>query len=237
MKRIPSRKTSIPARAARSTRKRILIVDDHPLVREGLRATINNQPDLEVCGEAGSAAEAQAAVPELRPDLALIDITLPGKSGLELIKDLNAFAPNLPILAISMHEETLYAERALKAGASGYITKQQAPGELVHAIHHVLEGRIYVSERVSEGILNRFSGRGLANAKSPLEILSDRELETLQLIGDGKSLQEIARELHISPKTVAVHSANLRQKLLLKNTAQLIRFAVRWQDLRNLETR
>ena len=213
------------ASAKAPARKKILIVDDHPMLREGLRGVINREPDLMVCGEAANARQALDAVQKLVPDLALVDITLPGKSGLELAKDLKAQQPRLPILAISMHEEALYADRMLRAGAGGYITKQQPPEELVKAIRQVLDNRVYVSQEVSERLLQRFSGKPQGN-RSPVEILTDREFEIFQLIGEGKSAAEIARQLHLSAKTVAVHNANIRQKLKLKTTARLIRFAV-----------
>jgi DNA-binding NarL/FixJ family response regulator len=216
----------IPPVAIRTTaRKKILIVDDHPMMREGLRGTINREPDLVVCGEAANANQALDAVPKLAPDLVLVDITMPGKSGLELVKDLKALHPNLAILGISMHEETLYAERMLRAGAGGYITKQKPPEELVKAIRQVLDNKVYLSRDASERLLQRFTGKLQAN-QSPMEILTDREFEIFQLIGQGKTPQEIAPQLHLSAKTVAVHYANIRQKLNLRTTAQLIRFAV-----------
>jgi DNA-binding NarL/FixJ family response regulator len=210
------------------TRKRILIVDDHPLMREGMRGTINRELDLMVCGEAENASQAVDAFQKLAPDLTLVDITLPDRSGLELVKDLKAIGPRAIILAISMHDESLYAERMLRAGASGYITKDQPPAELLKAIRQVLDDRVYVSKEVSENLLRRLSGKSHAN-RSPMEILTDREFEILRFIGEGKSLKEIARQLHITGKTVAVHGANIRQKLRLQNTAQLIRFAVQFE--------
>ena len=214
-------------------RKRILIVDDHPMMREGLRGVINRQPDMMVCGEAENAPQAMTAVQKLAPDLALVDITLPGKSGLELVKDLKVMHPQVVILAISMHDESLYAERMLRAGASGYITKQQPPEELIRAIRQVLDKRVYVSKEVSESLLRRFSWQPPTDA-SPTKLLTDREFEIMQLIGEGKAPKEIARQLHLSAKTIAVHAANIRQKLNLKTTAQLIRFAVQWEEPRNL---
>lgn len=215
----------IPPAPAAKARKSIVIVDDHPTTREGLRAVINREPDLMVSGEAANSRQAIEAVQKLNPDLVLMDITMPGKSGLELVKDLKALHPKLAILGLSMHEETLYAERMLRAGAGGYITKQQPPEELVKAIRQVLDNRVYVSQEVSERLLQRFSGKPQGN-RSPVEILTDREFEIFQLIGEGKSAAEIARQLHLSAKTVAVHNANIRQKLKLKTTARLIRFAV-----------
>ncbi len=208
-------------------RKKILIVDDHPLMREGLRGAINREPDMMVCGEAANAPQAMSAVPKLAPNLALVDVTLPGKSGLELVKDLKAIRPQLRILAISMHDESLYAGRMLRAGASGYITKHQLPEELIRAIRQVLNNRIYVSKEVSESVLRRFSGQ-LQQNRSPMEILTDREFEIFQLLGKGAAAKEISCQLHVSAKTIAVHSANIREKLNLKSTSQLIRFAVQW---------
>lgn len=206
-------------------RKSLVIVDDHPTTREGLRAVINREPDLAVCGEAENARQAMEAIEKLAPDLVLLDISMPGKSGLELVKDIKALHPHLAVLAVSMHEETLYAERMLRAGAGGYITKQQPPEELVKAIRQVLDNHVYLSPQASERLLQRFSGQPQAN-RSPLELLTDREFEVFQLIGQGKTPKEIARHLHLSAKTVAVHNANIRQKLNLKSTSQLIRFAV-----------
>jgi len=214
-----------PDSAPTAGRKKIYVVDDHPLMREGLCGVINHEADLMVCGVAENAHQAMEAIPKLAPDLALIDITLPGKNGLELVKDLKAMHPHLAILAISMHDETLYAERMLRAGANGYITKQQPPEELVKAIRQVLGNSVYVSREMSEKLLRRFSGQPV-KIQSPMEVLTDREFEILQSIGEGKSPKEIARQLHISGKTVAVHSANIREKLNLNSTAQLIRFAV-----------
>jgi DNA-binding NarL/FixJ family response regulator len=221
------RKSSAPKTPAR---KKILIVDDHPMMREGLRAVINRAPDLMVCGEAENARQALNAIQKLAPDLALVDITLPGKGGLELVKDLKALHPRLAILAISLHDESLYAERMLRAGAGGYITKQQPPGELLKAIRQVLDHRVYVSQEMSESLLRRFSAHPQAN-RSPMEILTDREFEIFQLIGAGQSAREISRQLNLSVRTVAVHNANIRQKLNLKSTARLIRFAVQSENV------
>ncbi len=205
--------------------KKIIIVDDHPMMREGLRGIITREPDLVVCCEADSARKALLLIEKSTPDLALVDITLPERSGLELVKDLKVLRPALSILAISMHDESLYAERLLRAGARGYINKHQPPEELLRAIRMVLAGRIYVSSEMSESVLQRFSGRS-KNARSPLQILTDREVEIFQLFGEGKTGKEIALQLCLSDKTVAVHSANIRQKLKIKSTAQLIRLAV-----------
>jgi DNA-binding NarL/FixJ family response regulator len=221
---------SPPAAGTTATRKKILIVDDHPMMREGLRSVIQNEPDMVVCAEVENARQALDAAGKLSPDLALVDITMPGKNGLELVKDLKALHPRLAILAISMHDESFYAERMLRAGASGYITKHQPPEELVKAIRQVLDDRVYVSSEVSEKFLRRFS-RQPVRSEWPTEVLTDREFEIFQMIGEGKSVKEIARQLQLSGKTVAVHNANIRQKLNLKTTSQLIRFAVRLEDI------
>ena len=215
-----------------SRKCRILIVDDHPLLREGLRGVINRVPGMVVCGEAENASQAMNAVQKLAPDLALVDITLPGKSGLELVKDLKVSHPQLAILAISMHDESLYAERVLRAGASGYITKQQPPEELIKAIRQVHDKHIYVSKQVSENLLRRISQQSAEDA-SPVSLLTDREFEIMRLIGAGKAPREISRQLHLSPKTIAVHTSNVRRKLNLKTTAKLIRFAVQLEEMRN----
>lgn len=209
-------------------RRSILIVDDHPIFREGLTQSIGRELDLTVCGEAENAPQALDLVAKLKPDLVIVDITLPGKSGLELIKDLRALQPNLPLLVVSMHDESLYASRILRAGARGYVMKQEPPSILLHAIRHVLEGGIYVSERMSAQILESYSARA-KNRTSPVEQLSDREFEIFHLIGQGRNNQEIAQQLHLSRKTVAVHQANIRRKLNLHASADLIRFAMRWE--------
>ena len=201
------------------------------MMREGLRAVIGRAADMEVCAEAGNASQALEAVRRHKPDLALVDISLPGKSGLELVKDIKALAPEVVVLGISMHDEAHYAERMLRAGAAGYITKQQPPEELVKAIRQVLADNVYVSREVSQALLRRFSCKTLARHPST-DALTDREFEVLQLLGEGKSPKEIARQLHLSAKTIAVHNANIRQKLNLKSTSRLIRFAVQAEILR-----
>ena len=215
-----------------TNRTRVLIVDDHPMTRAGLVHVINRQPDLIVCGEAENAAEALDAVDACRPDLVLADITLPGKSGLELIKDIKAIRPGLPILVISMHDESLYAERVLRAGARGYITKHEGGERLMQAVRHVLSGQIYVSEKMSAHILERFSGGQVAPVCSLVAQLSDREFEVFELLGEGLSAHEIAGRLHISTKTVDAHRANIKAKLVIKTTSELISYAARWIEHR-----
>jgi DNA-binding NarL/FixJ family response regulator len=213
-----------PKRKAR----RVLIVEDHPMTRDGLVHLIDREPDLVVAWQAENAAQAlQAAVAE-QPDLALVDITLPDKGGIDLIKDLKAVRPEMPVLVVSMHDESLYAERALRAGARGYISKQEGGAKLMQAIRQVLGGQIYVSEKTSARIVEIFSGQPAGSAQSPIAQLSDREFEVFQLIGQGLSTQEIGERMHISAKTVEAHRLNIKGKLRLGTAAELIAYAARW---------
>ena len=211
---------------------RVLIVDDHPMTRAGLVHVINYQPDLIVCGEAESAAQALDMLDSSRPDLLLIDITLPGKSGLELIKDVKAMRPELLMLVLSMHDESLYADRVLRAGARGYIAKHEGGEKLLAAIRQVLSGRIYVSETMSAHILEIFSGGQTGSDRSSIEALSDREFEVFESLGEGLSSQQIAKKLHLSAKTVDAHRANIKTKLKINTTAELISYAARWTSRR-----
>ena len=218
---------------SKSIKRQILLVDDHPMTRQGLSTTIRGETDLDVCGEAEDARQAMEMVKTARPDLLLLDISMPGKNGLEIIKDLRVMHPDVPVLVVSMHDESLYAERVLRAGAGGYINKQQRPAVLIKAIREVLAGRTYVSHKMSEKILKLFSGRSVATT-SPLEILKDREFEVIRHIGQGSSTAEIAKRLNLSAKTVAVHYANIRRKLQVGTYSDLIRLAVRLQEGQNL---
>jgi DNA-binding NarL/FixJ family response regulator len=221
-------------KAGPANRKRVLIVDDHPMMRQGLAQLIGAEPDLAVCGEAENAEHALDAINNLKPDLVLADISLPGKNGLELIKDFQAIKPSLPVLIISMHDESLYAERVLRAGGRGYIMKQEGGKKLMLAIRQVLSGKIYVSEKMSAEILETFSGHRAGTELSPVEKLTDREFEVFQLISQGKGTRETAEKLHLSVKTVEVHRANIKAKLKLKSAAELIRYAVRWSESQGL---
>ncbi len=216
-----------------SAKKRILVVDDHPMTREGIVQWIRGEPDLEVCGEAETSARALEIVTRRKPDLVLTDIGLPDKLGFELIKDIKAFRPETLILVISMHDETLYVERVLRAGARGYITKAEGGEKLLQAIRRVLGGEIYVSERMSARIVEAFSGH-YSGKRSGIELLSDREFEIFQLLGRGLSSQKIGAKLHLSVKTVDAHRANIKRKLPINSSAELISYAARWtaqQDL------
>jgi DNA-binding NarL/FixJ family response regulator len=214
----------------KNSAKRLLIVDDHPMMRTGLAQLIGNEPDLKVVAEADNARQALAVVEKNNFDLALLDISLPDKNGLELIKDLRAVRPGLMILVVSMHDEMIYAERVLRAGGRGYIMKQEGGEKFLRAIRQVLAGQIYVSEKMSSRILEIFSGRPTETSSSPVQKLSDREFEVFQLIGQGIGTRDIAEQLHLSVKTVEVHRANIKKKLDLKTAPDLVRQAVRWFD-------
>lgn len=214
-------------------RHRILLVDDHPFMRAGLGQLIERQPDLTVCGEAGNPAEALTAIHQLKPDLILTDLTMPGRSGLEFVKDLHAADSGRAVLVISMHDEAVYAERALRAGARGYIMKEAGGEALLAAIRQVLRGEVYVSPRMSARILEGLSTRRPRGSSSPIEKLTDREFEVFQLVGQGKSTRDIAEQLHLSSKTVDVHRSHIKEKLELKDTTALIRHAVRWVETQN----
>src|SRR6266511_1680878 len=209
-------------------RKKILLVDDHPLMRRGQAVLLNREPDLEVCGEAGTAREAMEAIAKLKPDLALVDMALPDKDGLELIKDIQALHPGLPVLAMSMQDESLYAARVLRAGGRGYVMKAEGPERLAAAIRTVLSGQIAVSPQMSAKILESVAAPSGKVGGGPEGKLSDRELEVLKLYGEGWSTEEIAKRLHLSPKTVDVHRAHIKEKLGLNTTYEFNRFAIRW---------
>ena len=210
-----------------STKKHnILLIDDHPIVRQGLSQLINQEPDLHVSAEAASAREALEALSKAVPDIAIVDISLDDRSGIELIKDLRARNATLPILALSMHDEALYAERALRAGAKGYIMKQEATEQVMNAIRKVLQGTIYVSERMASRLLNQFVNTRPGDDESPLGRLSDRELEIFTMIGRGIGTREIANKLFLSIKTVEAHREHIKEKLKLKSGTELMRMAV-----------
>lgn len=212
------------------SRKRILLVDDHPMMRAGLAQIINQQPELAVCGEAGDPAEALAALPRCAPDLVVTDLTMPGRSGVEFVKDLLALEPRLTILVISMHDEAVYAERILRAGARGYVMKEAGAEKLLAAIRQVLSGQVYVSEKMSARLLDAMTRPPARGSHSPIGKLSDREFEVFQLIGQGKNTRDIAAQLHLSPKTVDVHRSHIKDKLELQDATALIRYAVRWVE-------
>ena len=207
---------------------KIIIVDDHPIVRQGLAALINQQEDMEVCAQAANGREAMEQIGKLEPDLVTIDLTLGDSGGLELIKNIKSRYPDLPMLVISIHDESLYAERVLRAGAKGYIMKQEATENVTDAIGRVLAGQVYVSEGMSDRIVKSFLG-GTAKSQFPtVSALSDRELEVFRLIGQGYGTRKIAEMLHLSIKTIETYRAHIKFKLELDNAAHLLQYAVQW---------
>lgn len=214
----------------KKAKKKVLIIDDHPMMREGLAQLINSEREMTVCGQADGALEGLEKIRQLQPDLVIADITLPGKSGLELLKDIQALHSGLRVLVISMHDESFYAERVLRAGGRGYIMKQEGGKKLMEAIRTVLEGRVYVSEKMSAKILDRMTGGQSQAATSLIGNLTDREFEIFQLIGRGLSTAQMAEQLHVSPKTIEVHRVHLKTKLKIESAPELIRFAVRWLE-------
>ncbi len=211
-------------------RRSVFLVDDHPLVREGLCNLIERQPDLAVCGQAESPGAAFEAISRLEPDLAIVDLSLESGSGLELIKQLQALSSPPPVLVLSMHDEALYAERALRAGARGYIMKRSAPRHVIEAIRQVLAGRLYMSEALAARMAEKYVGARAAPGESPIALLSDRELEVFRLLGLGYETRRIADDLHLSPKTVQVYCGRIKEKFSLANATELIREAVRWME-------
>jgi DNA-binding NarL/FixJ family response regulator len=223
------KKAAMPEAAKRDDpRRRIFIVEDHPMTRRGLNGLINNESDLMVCGEAGSAAQALEGIKQHKPHLALVDITLPHRSGLLLVKDIRLTCPDVYVLVISMHDESLYAERVLHAGGHGYLMKDQGGLKLLDAIRQVLEGKTCVSEGVSRGIIDSFSGRRKHKGSQFLSQLTEREFQVFQLIGQGLPTAEIGRRLQLSPKTVDSHRLHIKEKLNVQNLPELMRYAVRW---------
>jgi len=206
----------------------VLIVDDHPIVRRGLAELINQQPDLAVCGQAGDADEALKAIKDTNPNVAVVDISLRQTSGIELIKDIKVRYPRLVVLALSMHDETLYAERVLRAGASGYIMKQEATEEVISAIRTVLAGQIYASERMKEKMMRKLVTGASEPPASAVGALSDRELEVFTLIGQGFSTRRIAEKLYISIKTVETYRSHIKEKLNLADSSELLQYAIQW---------
>ena len=209
---------------------RIYIVDDHALFRKGLAALINAEPDMEVCGEGEDCAVASQNILRIKPDLVIVDISLKGNNGIELIKNIKAVEPQIQVVVLSMHDESIYALRVLRVGAKAYVMKQDAAESVVDAIRWVRKGQLYVSEFVASQMLNRYAQGEQLGDDSAVSCLSDRELEVLNLIGSGVSTREIAARLHVSIKTVETHRAHIKSKLNLGTASQLIQFCVRWVD-------
>jgi len=209
-------------------KRRVLIVDDHPIVRQGLRRVMENEEDLVVCGEAESARDARTAIKELHPDVVIADISLKQGDGIELVRDVRAHHPTLPILVLSMHDETIYAERMLSAGANGYIMKQAASDQFLASVRRVLDGGIYVSEAVGTNMIQKFAAGGAYISANPIDRLSNRELQILHMIGKGMSTRETAQSLNLSIKTIESHRQRIKRKLNLATGTQLVQYAVNW---------
>lgn len=215
-------------------KRKIFIVDDHPVMRWGYVALINNEPDLVVCGEAGAAQDALEQIAAAPPDLVVVDVSLQDMNGIDLTKHLQALYPDLPVLIISMHDEGLYGERALRAGARGYLMKTEARTCTVEAIRRILQGAFYLSDQLSTRILLQYQGKHLDGTRSPVHQLSDREIEVFELFGRGFSTREIAEALLISPKTVESHRNRIKEKLAIDSTSELLQRAVQWAQRQNL---
>jgi DNA-binding NarL/FixJ family response regulator len=215
-------------------RSRVLVVDDHPMTRYGIVRLIEQEPDLVVCGEAENASRALAAVRAFKPQVVLADLTMPGGEGLEFIKNVRSLHPEIAVLVVSMHDEALYAERALRAGARGYIMKNEGGEKLVEAIRQVLQGKTYVSENMSGKVLEIFSGRRRREDDTTIGKLTDREFEVFRLLGQGMTTREIGQQLRLGTKTVETHRLHVREKLGLKSGPALIKYAVRWAGTQEL---
>jgi DNA-binding NarL/FixJ family response regulator len=212
-----------------SAKRRILVVDDHPIVRQGLALMVNREADLVVCGEAEDATGAMLVMASARPDVLIVDISLNGPDGLDLLKNIRTTHPSLPVLILSMHDESIYAERALRAGANGYIMKQEATEKVLVAVRRILNGEIYVSDRIANKMLKHYI-TGASDLKcSSIADLSDRELEVFRLIGEGHGTRQIAGELHLSIKTVESYQAHIKDKLSLRTARELMQHAIQWK--------
>jgi len=210
------------------SKTKIVIVDDHPIVRQGLAELINHEDDLVVCGQAEEAPEAMGVIKAIKPDMVIVDILLKETSGMELIKDIKARYPNLAVLALSMHDESLYAERALRAGAKGYIMKAEATEKVIGAIRKILSGDIYLSEPMAAKLIHKLVGGRTEVGASAIDRLSDRELEVFRLIGQGYGTRQIAEKLHLSVKTIETYRAHIKEKLNLADAAELLQYAIQW---------
>jgi len=224
---MPSTPATKPAKTDKTT---ILLVDDHPLIRRGVMDLINSEPDLEICGEAATMQEAMAEAAKQKPKLAIVDVSLDGNNGIELMKNMVSRWPSMPLLAYSMHDESIYAERALRAGAKGYVMKQAPPETLLAAIRQVVRGKIFLSDEISDRLLGKLVGATniAAAVASPIDKLSDRELEVLQLLGKGMGTAQIAEKLCLSVKTIETYREHLKQKLNLASGQELLRYAIEW---------
>jgi len=212
---------------------KILIVDDHPIVRQGLAELINHETDIMVCGQAEDILEAKKTIKASKPDVVIVDIMLKESSGLELIKDIKTQYPDLAILALSMHDEFLYAERALRAGARGYIMKAAATENVITAIRKIIDGQIYVSDRMAAKMVSKLVGGGHETGESAIDALSDRELEVFRLLGQGHGTRQIADRLHLSIKTIETYRAHIKNKLNFSDSAEMLQYAIQWANSQN----
>jgi DNA-binding NarL/FixJ family response regulator len=209
-------------------KRQVMVVDDHPIVRQGLIQLVNREPDLAVCGEAGVAGSALRVILDAQPDIVVLDISLGGPDGLDLLKEIRERLPHLPVLILSMHDESVYAERALRAGANGYIMKQEASEKVLLAVRRILNHEVYVSDRVSGKMLQQYVGKTGGVSHSPIEDLTDRELEVYRMIGEGHGTREIAEKLHLSVKTVETYQAHIKEKMSFRSARQLVQHAIQW---------
>jgi DNA-binding NarL/FixJ family response regulator len=223
---MPPAETTKSHGATRARKKTVFVVDDHPLLRQGLALMINREPDLTVCGEAEEAQAAMKAIAAKKPDILIADISLNGPDGLDLLKTLRTSYPDLPVLVLSMHDESIYAERALRARANGYIMKQEATEKVLIAVRRILSGDIYLSDRMANKLLHQYISGSAADSKSRLSTLSDRELEVFRLIGEARTTRQIAEKLHLSIKTVETYQAHIKDKLSLRSGRELVQHAI-----------
>jgi DNA-binding NarL/FixJ family response regulator len=217
-----------PQLATPTKKCRVLLVDDHPIVRQGLALLIDRESDLVVCGEADGAHSVFRAITTLRPDIVILDISLNGPDGLDVLKEIRTKTASLPVLILSMHDESIYAERAIRAGANGYIMKQEATEKVLVAIRRILQGEVYLSDRLTSTMLQQYVRGESLPRKSPLVNLTDRELEVFRLIGEGRGTRQIAEELHLSVKTIESYQAHIKEKLALRNARELVQHAIEW---------
>ena len=220
--------TKIRGKTDRPEKRGVVIVDDHPIVRQGLAQLIDQEDDLHVCGQAEDAHEAMRVIKTVEPDLAVVDISLKETSGMELIKDIKVQYPHLPVLTLSMHDEAIYAERALRAGAKGYIMKEEATEKVVTAIRRVLAGEVYISDGMAARMVSKLVAGPTEAGISPVDRLSDRELEVFRLIGEGYGTREMAEKLHLSIKTIETYRAHIKEKMALQDANELLRSAIKW---------
>jgi DNA-binding NarL/FixJ family response regulator len=213
----------------------VLIVDDHPVVRDGLAAIINHERDMNVCGEADDAAGVLKTIAELKPDVVVTDISLKSSDGIELTKSIKARYPGLPIIVFSIHDESIYAERALRAGAHAYMMKETVSENIVKAIRTVLNGEIFVSDKISNKFLHKIAGDKTGTTKTPIENLSDREFEIFRLIGEGFKASQIAKQLYLSTKTIETYRSRIKEKLNLPNAAELLQYTIKWAKSQDRE--